>query len=233
MKPSQFKKLATPRDFKEESNLDDITKLIKNGRAIASPFLDVLFDPKGKKPAIVKSHEGRTRMEAIYNLYGDIPVLVHIFPSNGLRARNITPQMIDSFKALAIPQKKTKKLEGPHFIEVKANIMKVSDKVKAVATLNHSSMFNNGHYDNELKLMFTDVPAGKCDAFLEVLRDYKSYGVKYNRVRTSSDQDTLYNVLVKIRGTSGSMSIQLLNKIKTKIDARFKNFFSKYKKTGS
>ena len=38
-------------------------------------------------------HEGRNRMVAIDEVYGDVPIEVHLFP-RGKRARNITPDVL-------------------------------------------------------------------------------------------------------------------------------------------
>lgn len=116
MTPSQFSKLAAPRDF-DNSNIDVIKTGIKDGQSIGSPFLSVFMD-EGDDESVAKvtAHEGRTRMKAIHELWGDIPVLVHIIPTGGLRARDITVEMVSRFRMNAFPQQRFgKAITGPHF----------------------------------------------------------------------------------------------------------------------
>lgn len=115
MTPSQFLNLATTRDFNETSNLTVIKSEIKNGAPLGSPFLTITVDEDGEKNTVVNGHEGRTRMQAIYELFGDVPVLVHIFPSHGLRARNLTLGLISSCRAVMVPEKQRTPSRGPHF----------------------------------------------------------------------------------------------------------------------
>jgi hypothetical protein len=113
MTPSQFLRLAEQRDFGGWSNLEGIKAAISEGQPIGSPFLQVQFE--GAETAVVRQHEGRTRMRAIQDLHGEIPVLAHVFPEQGLRARHITLDMIASFRDMAVPQKETTPVRGPHF----------------------------------------------------------------------------------------------------------------------
>lgn len=68
--------------------------------------------------AYVKGHEGRTRMEAIRRLYGDIPVLVHIFPKGGARARHVTDEQIASMRQTMCPEDSRTPMRGPWFGKV-------------------------------------------------------------------------------------------------------------------
>ncbi len=115
MTPSQFIVLAEFRDFHRESSIDYLTTAIQNGEPIASPFLDVVFN-ENDPMAIpkVRQHEGRTRCEAVRRLYGDIPMLVAVFPSHGLRARHLTLDHIRRFRETCIPQRQTIEIRGPH-----------------------------------------------------------------------------------------------------------------------
>jgi len=115
MTPKQFAALAAPRDFSQESSIEGIKNHIKKGGAIASPFLSIdFFPPKGKKMR-VREHEGRTRMRAILDLYGNVPVLVHVFPVGGNRAKHIRPELIAKARKMLIPERQVRSIAGPHF----------------------------------------------------------------------------------------------------------------------
>lgn len=97
MKPSIFLKLAAPMD---SESVDRLVDYVKNGGAIASPFLRVSIPENWKdedfsSPAAIYSHEGRHRMIAIQKIDGDVPIEVHIIFANGLRAKNIRPEWIN------------------------------------------------------------------------------------------------------------------------------------------
>lgn len=100
MKPSTFLKLALPISRKDASTADGLKDFLSKGGKIGSPFFQIQI-PEGwetedfSAPAKVKSHEGRNRMYAIKELYGDTPVEVHLFFTGGLRARNITQEWRD------------------------------------------------------------------------------------------------------------------------------------------
>lgn len=94
MRPSVFSKLAAT--LSEPSSSKDIAAHIKDGGAIGAPFLviDVPPDDEPDQTATVKGHEGRNRMVAVYQVYGDQPIEVHIFPRGGLRRRHLTDDII-------------------------------------------------------------------------------------------------------------------------------------------
>lgn len=115
MTPRQFLRLAERRDFSLGSGLEPIKAALEDGQPMGSPFLDVLFDEDGQEPAKVRQHEGRTRMRAVQELYGDIPALVHIFPAQGLRARHLNLDLIAACRMAMVPQKQRLPLAGPHF----------------------------------------------------------------------------------------------------------------------
>lgn len=110
MTPTAFLELALRRGY-DSPYVDDA---IKNGEPIGSPFFGIAFDEtteqlgngeaEGKGPPHILNHEGRGRMIAIRKLYGDIPVIVHCFPSY-LRARHMTLEMIKSFQTEAFMEK--------------------------------------------------------------------------------------------------------------------------------
>lgn len=89
---------------------------ILDGAAVAPPFLSVDFQNKAG-PRIV-SHEGRHRVLAIQSITKNNPnqmLLVHIFPTGGMRARHLTSDTIIRFRNKAFVQNKNKALSGPLF----------------------------------------------------------------------------------------------------------------------
>lgn len=111
MLPEQFHRLTPARTYNEDS-LEIITDAIKSGKPIGSPFLSIMKTKKGAY--YVSGHEGRTRMKAIDNLYGQVPVLVHVFV-DWTRARSIDTTMINNMRLNLIPEKQKTALRGPHF----------------------------------------------------------------------------------------------------------------------
>ena len=103
MKPSVFLSLAA--HLAEPSSVDYIVQHLENGGALGAPFLIVDIPEKyfdgnftGLNYAQVTSHEGRNRMLAIQKVEGDEPVEVHIFPKGEVRARDITPDIIEQLQ---------------------------------------------------------------------------------------------------------------------------------------
>jgi predicted chitinase len=118
MKPSVFLRLALPLD--EPTSKNDIIKHLKNGGAIGAPTLYIIIPAeweknKFTKKAKIKTHEGRNRMMAIEELYGDVPVEVHLIPEGGMRARHITPEIIQNLNTILIPESGSGWFYGPYF----------------------------------------------------------------------------------------------------------------------
>jgi hypothetical protein len=122
MKPSMFLKLA--HDIgKPSDSLEFLKNHIKSGNAIGPPFLsiDLKDDESGKinpiqDTAKVSGHEGRHRALAIMELYGDIPMLVHLFFPQ-YRARELTPDIKQQLNSNLISQRGVP-LTGPFWKEV-------------------------------------------------------------------------------------------------------------------
>jgi broad specificity polyphosphatase/5'/3'-nucleotidase SurE len=98
MKPSIFLQLAAP--LSEPTSKNDIINHLQNGGKIGAPFLNIKVpvewsDDNHLEIAKVSQHEGRNRMKAILELYGDIPTETHLFFSGGInRNRHITSDII-------------------------------------------------------------------------------------------------------------------------------------------
>lgn len=113
MTEPQFSRLAAFRDFNESSSLDGLMKALDEHKPFGSPFLEVSFM---EDTPMVKGHEGRTRCKAIQMNFGaKTPILVHVFPRGGNRARHITLEDIAKMRMQAIPEKQSRPLQGPHF----------------------------------------------------------------------------------------------------------------------
>jgi hypothetical protein len=111
MTPNQFFRLTPTRDFRD-SSLIGIKKAIKAGKAIGSPFISL---DKNKNKIYVTGHEGRTRMKAIEELYGQVPVLVRIFTKHFAVASKLTDDEICAINTSLVPEKSKSSIKGPFF----------------------------------------------------------------------------------------------------------------------
>jgi hypothetical protein len=101
MKPSIFLKLALPMN---SDSVDRLVDYVAKGGAIGSPFLTIKIPENWKnnnfsEPAQIWTHEGRHRMVACQKVDGDIPMEVHLFFTEGIRARNIKPEWITAMNS--------------------------------------------------------------------------------------------------------------------------------------
>jgi hypothetical protein len=101
MKPSTFLNLAA--ELREPKSSEAIQNHISNGGKIGAPFLIIELpkeyeDNDFTNTAKVKGHEGRNRMIALKNLYGDIPTETHLFFNSGIRNRHLTQEIINTIK---------------------------------------------------------------------------------------------------------------------------------------
>lgn len=109
MKPSIFLQLASTLSDLPTNSSHKLKDFIRDGGAIASPFLKVEIPYEWKRGdfsenAVVIGHEGRNRMTAILDVFGDEPVEVHILPYGTFRARDLTPEMKQRMSKSLIPQ---------------------------------------------------------------------------------------------------------------------------------
>lgn len=99
MSVKRFRSLV-PAGVSGEKTKDYIISALKRGEKIGPPFLIVKWLGEAWK---VLDHEGRSRSDAIAELWGNDQIIpIHIFPY-GMRRRNLTDEMLgcDVF----IPQK--------------------------------------------------------------------------------------------------------------------------------
>ena len=110
MKPEAY--LALAKAGVKKGSKERAKDIIIAGKPIGSPFLDVDFS--GLTPRVV-GHDGRHRMMAIEELQPNVAVPVHIFGSNGLRAKDITSRQIEDFKTKALNEDKKLVALFPNF----------------------------------------------------------------------------------------------------------------------
>lgn len=104
IRAEKFLKLVPPRA--EDEDIKFMMEHIDVGKPIGSPFLIVDFT---NDVAEVRMHEGRGRVMCIAKLYGpSTPVMVHVFPRGGLRARHLTIQQLTNFCKFAQAEKNSK-----------------------------------------------------------------------------------------------------------------------------
>lgn len=119
MKPSTFLKLARNLTNPKQS-LQYISDELSKGSPIASPCLTInLQTVNGKiigKNAKIMSHEGRTRMTAIKNLFGDVLVEVHLLFTPNIRARHLTDQIVAELNQ-GVTNQDGRYISGPLFLK--------------------------------------------------------------------------------------------------------------------
>lgn len=119
MTPNTFLTLASDLN-PHPKQLDPIVDHLKTGGAIGSPFLIIdipqdWFNGKFVELAEVAGHEGRHRMHAVQQLYGNIPVEVHIWFTRGVRARDLTDEIKQQLRKHMIAEKTDRVVHGPLF----------------------------------------------------------------------------------------------------------------------
>jgi len=117
MKPSVFLSLAHKLESKPD--VSELANEIKQGAGIGAPFLNIQI-PEGWSdgdmlmPAKVSGHEGRHRMLAVQEAFGDEPIEVHLFPL-GYRKRHMTPEWVDRLQKGMLQERGGKYISGPLF----------------------------------------------------------------------------------------------------------------------
>jgi hypothetical protein len=113
MKPSVFINLAASRNG--EPPVPKVVDYVKNGGAIGAPFLQIFVDEDDSQIPEVRGHEGRSRMAAILEVHGDVPVEVHLFFQGKVnRNRHITPEFVEKIQRYLISEN-DKMVRGPLF----------------------------------------------------------------------------------------------------------------------
>lgn len=96
-----------------------IRKHIRDKKAIGSPFLDIDLpggwfkdNPDMEKAAQVGGFEGRKRVTAVLEEYGDKYIEVHLLFRGEVRRRHITPAMIKDMMFRMIPLREKQPLQN-------------------------------------------------------------------------------------------------------------------------
>jgi len=113
MTPDEFIGLAKKKSGEESSGA--IERLIRGGKAVGPPFLNVEWLPEQGAWKVV-GHEGRNRSEAIKRIAADTAMPVHLFPK-GMRAKDITPEMVAApiiAEGTALPAPRTSPKQRPN-----------------------------------------------------------------------------------------------------------------------
>lgn len=102
MRPSVFHRLAFPLTRERAPSADALKELMAQGVAIGPPLLEVEIPAEWeygdfRQSARVTGHEGRNRMYAAMELYGDEPVEVHLFDPMYRRSQ-LTREWIERLK---------------------------------------------------------------------------------------------------------------------------------------
>lgn len=118
MSPSIYLELTPPFPYKEVE-MEKFKYHLSNGGQFAAPFLDIKVpaewdDDDFEDHAQVVGHEDRHRMQAIFEIFGDDPVEIHLFFHGGLRNRDITGTWILALTEGLMSQTK-ELIEGPLF----------------------------------------------------------------------------------------------------------------------
>ena len=113
MKPSVFINLAASRNG--EPPVPKVVDYVKSGGAIGAPFLQIFVEEDDSQIPEVRGHEGRSRMAAILEVHGDVPVEVHLFFQGKVnRNRHITPEFVEKIQRYLISEN-DKMVRGPLF----------------------------------------------------------------------------------------------------------------------
>ncbi|AVH85313.1 hypothetical protein RsoM2USA_385 [Ralstonia phage RsoM2USA] len=99
MKAKKFLEVVAHLSREDATSVEAIKQHLIDGGTIGTPFLDVMLDDRDGPldVPVVVGHEGRNRVYAIMELYGDdVEILVHVFPASGMRRREITSEMIEN-----------------------------------------------------------------------------------------------------------------------------------------
>ena len=108
MTADHFIGLASHLKEPSQKSLDRIKEHLKAGKPLGNPFLNVKWN-KDNKNFDITSHDGRHRAISIKHMYGGHTIIpVHVFPGDGMRAKNLTPEMRN---APLVPQDEVKHRE--------------------------------------------------------------------------------------------------------------------------
>lgn len=118
--PQTYLALAKPMsiDNNDKATIAWLVQQLQQGRAFGAPFLDISIpveweDNDFSSPAKIVGHEGRHRMAAILEVYGNDPVEVHLFPLY-YRNRDMTAEWIATLNQHVVSERQ-QLVTGPWF----------------------------------------------------------------------------------------------------------------------
>lgn len=102
MRPSIFLKLSAELARPQAENIEYMEDHLSDGGKIGAPFLSLEVPSSWREGDIsgrvrVSDHEGRHRMIAFMNVFGDELIEVHLFPLQ-MRSRHITTEMVQQMQ---------------------------------------------------------------------------------------------------------------------------------------
>lgn len=90
----EFRALVPKGSWGGEKSKEFFVKALKKGKKLGQPFLELEWKEDHWQ---VADHEGRSRVDAIKEVFGsDFKIPVHMFLRGGLRARDLTPEMLSA-----------------------------------------------------------------------------------------------------------------------------------------
>jgi len=139
MTPDEFRRLV-PGGVSDTETKDFVVGALSRGEKLGPPFLSATWDDTAGVWKI-KDHEGRSRIDAVREVYGTVPVPVHIFPT-GMRAGDLTPQMRD---AAFIPQRQVRWWEIPDLRDfVEPVTIQTPQESRAISNESREALSNQG-----------------------------------------------------------------------------------------
>lgn len=118
MTPEKFLSIAASGGKEREEAGAKMKSAIEAGKGIGSPFLDLdirsIEDEEQKQFAKVIGHEGRARCNMLIHLgLGKTEIPVHMFPKGGVRARNLSEEIIQKIHDNLLHEKSDVKIQNP------------------------------------------------------------------------------------------------------------------------
>lgn len=118
--PMKFLDLTPCLDDNNNKRLNYVKNHLEDNGAIGAPFLIIKipsewFDNDFSEPAKIASHEGRHRMKAIYDLYGNKPIETHLFFRDDIKRRHISSEMIVELNKRIVCEWSSWVMTGPWF----------------------------------------------------------------------------------------------------------------------
>jgi hypothetical protein len=120
MRPSVFHRLTLALSREQARSVDFIKEKVAEGKGFGAPTLyidipDGWEDGDFSEPAVVNGHEGRNRMYASKELYGDDDAVeTHILPRGGHRNRHITTGWIERVNRGLVSERRRGYAQAPH-----------------------------------------------------------------------------------------------------------------------